>query len=90
MGLPDRALTSPRSPLIEADELHALGGQDGVRIADVRWYLGRPGDGRAAYDEGHIPGAVFVDLDSDLSDHDGYGSPGRHPPRPARLRQAHG
>jgi thiosulfate/3-mercaptopyruvate sulfurtransferase len=79
MGLPDRALTSPRSPLIEADELYGLSGQDGVRIADVRWYLGRPGDGRAAYDEGHIPGAVFVDLDSDLSDHDGYGSPGRHP-----------
>jgi thiosulfate/3-mercaptopyruvate sulfurtransferase len=33
-----------------------------VVLADVRWYLdGR--SGRAAYDAGHLPGAVFVDLD---------------------------
>ncbi len=48
-----------------------------VVVADVRWYLdGR--DGRAAYEAGHVPGAVFVDLDTDLS---GPGDPteGRHP-----------
>jgi thiosulfate/3-mercaptopyruvate sulfurtransferase len=48
----------------------------------VRWYLdGRPG--RAAYDAGHLPGAVFVDLDRWLA---GPASPadGRHPlPDPA-------
>ncbi|MCY3662988.1 MAG: sulfurtransferase [bacterium] len=39
---------------------------DNVVVADVRWYLdGR--SGRAAYEAGHIPGAVFVDLDKDLS-----------------------
>jgi thiosulfate/3-mercaptopyruvate sulfurtransferase len=48
-----------------------------VVVADVRWYL----DGRSgltAYRSGHIPGAVFVDLDRWLS---GPGSPsaGRHP-----------
>ena len=33
-----------------------------VVLADVRWYLdGRPG--RDAYGSGHLPGAVFVDLD---------------------------
>ena len=36
--------------------------RDDVVLADVRWYLdGR--SGRAAYDAGHVPGAVFVDLD---------------------------
>lgn len=67
------------SPIISAEELHALAGRPGVRIADVRWYLNRPDDGRAAYDAGHIPTATFVDLETDLSDHHGYGAPGRHP-----------
>lgn len=40
--------------------------RDEVVLADVRWYLdGR--SGRAAYDAGHPPGAVFVDLDRSLS-----------------------
>jgi thiosulfate/3-mercaptopyruvate sulfurtransferase len=48
-----------------------------VVLADVRWYLdGR--SGRATYAAGHLPGAVFVDLDAWLAAH---GSPaqGRHP-----------
>jgi thiosulfate/3-mercaptopyruvate sulfurtransferase len=52
-----------------------------VRVVDVRWYLGRPGDGRRAYEVGHIPGAIFLDVDSDLV---GQSGPGRHPlPAPA-------
>lgn len=48
-----------------------------VVLADVRWYLdGR--SGRAAYDAGHLPGAVFVDLDRWLAGHPGPGQ-GRHP-----------
>ena len=36
--------------------------RDEVVLADVRWYLdGR--SGAAAFEEGHLPGAVFVDLD---------------------------
>jgi len=59
-----------------------------VRIVDVRWYLGKPGAGRAAYDAGHLPGAVFLDLEGDLSDSDGFGAPGRHPlPSPAAFRR---
>ncbi len=46
-------------------------------LFDVRWQLGDPDFGRRAYLEGHIPGAVFVDLDTDLS---GLPGPeGRHP-----------
>lgn len=62
---------------------------DDVVIADARWYLdGR--SGRAAYDAGHVPGAVFVDLDEDLAAH---GSPeaGRHPlPEPAAFAERMG
>lgn len=59
-----------------------------LRVADVRWYLNRPGAGRAAYDDGHIPGAIFLDLDDDLSDANGFGAPGRHPlPSPEGFRE---
>jgi thiosulfate/3-mercaptopyruvate sulfurtransferase len=60
-----------------------------VVVADVRWYLdGRPG--RAAYELGHIPGAVFVDLDRDLSGRAG-GTAGRHPlPEPSDFASAMG
>jgi Rhodanese-related sulfurtransferase len=69
--------------LTSADELAARIRDPGVRIIDVRWYLDRPGDGRNAYDAGHVPGAIFVDVDSDLVASSG---PGRHPlPDPAVL-----
>jgi thiosulfate/3-mercaptopyruvate sulfurtransferase len=47
-----------------------------LRLADVRWYLGEPGRNRAEYAVGHLPGAVLLDLDTDLSAPAG---PGRHP-----------
>ncbi len=47
-----------------------------VVVVDVRWYLdGR--SGRAAYEAGHVPGAVFIDLDEGLSAPPGPS--GRHP-----------
>ena len=50
----------------------------GVVLADVRHYLdGR--SGRAAYESGHLPGAVFVDLDAQLAAHDAAPGLGRHP-----------
>jgi len=72
-------LSSAASPLIDADDLHARLSEPGLRIADVRWYLGRPNEGRAAFDRGHLPGAIFVDLEMDLAQPDGFGAPGRHP-----------
>src|SRR5688572_21866852 len=72
--------------LVSAPELLARvqAGDPALRICDVRWYLGKPGAGRAAYDVGHIPGAIFVDLDADLA---GKGA-GRHPlPSPADFAE---
>ncbi len=46
-------------------------------FADCRWSLDDPAWGRTAYREGHIPGAVYLDLDRDLSAPPGAG--GRHP-----------
>lgn len=63
--------------LISVEELAARLTDPRLRIVDVRWYLGEPGRGRAAYDEGHLPGAIHLDLDEDLADL-GAG-PGRHP-----------
>jgi thiosulfate/3-mercaptopyruvate sulfurtransferase len=47
-----------------------------VTLLDVRWRLGGP-PGRELYAAGHIPGAMFVDLDRDLAAPPGVG--GRHP-----------
>ena len=76
-------------PLITATGLLAELDDGAIRIVDCRWYLGKPGDGADAYEAGHIPGAVYADLESDLSGSDGGG---RHPlPSPeafdATLRQ---
>jgi thiosulfate/3-mercaptopyruvate sulfurtransferase len=82
-------MSSPAdSPTISPEELAARLGDPGLRIADVRWYLGKPGRGRAAYEEGHIPGAIFVDLDTVLA---GHGGGGRHPlPDPGDFARALG
>ncbi|MEW5720593.1 MAG: sulfurtransferase [Chloroflexota bacterium] len=50
-----------------------------IRVADVRWYLfERDKTGREEYLRGHIPGAVLLDVDTDLSSRY-LGGPGRHP-----------
>jgi thiosulfate/3-mercaptopyruvate sulfurtransferase len=66
--------------LVDAGWLARHGGRPGLVVADVRWYLDR--SGREAYEEGHLPGAVFVDVDRDLAGPI-EGDSGRHPlPRP--------
>jgi thiosulfate/3-mercaptopyruvate sulfurtransferase len=71
-GLPYSGLMS----LISPEELAGRLGQPDLRVVDVRWYLGKPGAGRAAYEAGHLPGAIFIDLDADLV---ALSGPGRHP-----------
>ena len=74
------------SPLVSVAELAAAIDDPALRIVDVRWYLGRPGDGRRSYEAGHLPGALFLDVDGDLADPPGTG-PGRHPlPSPPAVR----
>ena len=48
-----------------------------VRVLDVRWRLDRP-DGRPDFLAGHIPGARYVDLETELAGH-GEFTDGRHP-----------
>ena len=47
------------------------------RFVDCRWSLDDPEAGRRDYLAGHIPGAVFLDVERDLSSPPGAG--GRHP-----------
>ncbi len=73
------------SPIISPQALFAALDHPDLRIVDVRWVLGKPGGGRIAYDAGHLPGAIFLDLDSDLVAPRG---PGRHPlPDPRDFRE---
>jgi thiosulfate/3-mercaptopyruvate sulfurtransferase len=79
-------MATPPSVVVDAGWVQAH--LDDVVLADVRWYLdGR--DGRAAYEAGHVPGALFVDLEDDLSAPDKGGTRGRHPlPSPEAFAEA--
>lgn len=72
-------------PLISTDALATeLDGAQPPVVLDVRWRLGGP-PGRQDYEVGHLPGAVYVDLDTELSSPPGRG--GRHPlPDPDALQ----
>ncbi|MFG2681681.1 sulfurtransferase [Streptomyces sp. NPDC048392] len=71
--------------IISASELvDELAGAGPPVLLDVRWQLSTakaagapPFDGRAEYAAGHLPGAVYVDLDRELASAPGAG--GRHP-----------
>ncbi|MGD2059530.1 MAG: sulfurtransferase [Acidimicrobiia bacterium] len=62
-------------PLISVDELERI--RPRIVLCDIRWDLTDPSKGRKTYERGHIPGALFVDLDSDLAAPPG--AAGRHP-----------
>ena len=67
-------------PVVSPEWLHEHIDDPDLRIVDFRWSL-KGGSGRAAYDGGHIPGAVFVELEAVT----GKGN-GRHPlPTGAQL-----
>ena len=73
--------------LITAAELSRLiDAGDPVTILDVRWRLDEP-HGQATYLQGHLPGAVYVSLEDDLSDHTVTGR-GRHPLPSGRSLEA--
>lgn len=67
-------------PLVDTTWLSEHLDHEPLRVVDCRWYLADPDRGRAAYEAGHIPGAAYMSVDTDLSASHG---PGRHPlPRP--------
>jgi thiosulfate/3-mercaptopyruvate sulfurtransferase len=77
----------PPGPLVSAPRLAAeLAGPGAPTVLDCRWQLAGGAD-RAGYDLGHLPGAVFVDLDRDLSGPP-EGPGGRHPLPDPPLFQA--
>ena len=69
------ARTQVLTTVAELADLIAAG--EPVTILDVRWRLEEP-DGHPAYVQGHLPGAVYVSLEDELSDHTVAGR-GRHP-----------
>src|SRR4029077_20723329 len=81
-----RRVSSAAMPLLSPETLMTRIGDPDLRIADGRWWLADRAKGRRDYETGHIPGAVFVDLDADLAAPPG---PGRHPlPSPAAFAAA--
>ncbi|WP_431680839.1 sulfurtransferase [Kitasatospora sp. KL5] len=69
--------SSGTSPLISVGELAAaLAGPRPPVLLDVRWQLGGP-PGAGEYAAGHLPGAHYVDLDTELAAPPGPA--GRHP-----------
>ena len=66
-------MTAITSASALADELSS---DDPPVLLDVRWQLGGP-NGKPDYEAGHLPGAVYVDLASELAGPPG--ASGRHP-----------
>ena len=81
------AASGSADPVVDAASLaRELSGDRPPVVLDVRWRLGGP-PGLGSYRAGHLPGAVFVDLDLDLSGPPG--PDGRHPlPAPGDFQAA--
>ena len=76
------------TPLISANQLEEIiNSGENVLLCDCRFDLLDPSAGKQSYEESHIPGAIFVDLDRDLSGTK-TGVNGRHPlPSPQAWAQ---
>ncbi|WP_370619395.1 sulfurtransferase [Mumia sp. Pv 4-285] len=75
-------------PVVTVGDLALMLAAQDVVVLDVRYALGGA-PGREEYDAGHVPGAAYVDMDTELADPPGDGTRGRHPlPDPARFAAA--
>ena len=84
---------TPYTTLITVDQLKNLlrtesPGAPGLMVFDCSFDLMKPESGEAAYLQAHIPGAVYVHLDRDLSDKSGQGVNGGRHPLPSRDKFA--
>lgn len=76
----------PLAQLIDAAELAERLSQPDLRILDCRFSLDDASHGQRSYAQGHIPRAMFLDLEKDLSGPVTPERTGRHPlPDPVRL-----
>ena len=64
--------------IIKCGELNDRLGNENWRVFDCRFSLSDVSAGRRGYDKGHIPGAIYADLEKDLSAEKTSNS-GRHP-----------
>lgn len=69
----------PYTVLIATDELAPHLGDPDWAIIDCRFRLDNPAFGRQAYNEAHIPGAIYAHLNDELSGPIVPGQTGRHP-----------
>ena len=65
--------------IISTDELERHLGDEGWVAVDIRSKQGVPENGERAYAESHVPGALYANLDRDLSGPHVPGETGRHP-----------
>jgi thiosulfate/3-mercaptopyruvate sulfurtransferase len=75
---------APLKPLVSTGWLAARTSDPGIRIVDCRFYSDAHDEGRSEYAAAHIPGAIYLSLEEDLTGTEG---PGRHPLPPAREFQ---
>lgn len=75
MARPTARPAAPRGPLVDVAWLAAHRDDPALRVIDLRWYLAGK-TGAAEYARGHLPKAVFLDLEAELT---GPVGPGRHP-----------
>ena len=74
--------------LIDTTRLNAQLAHPNLCIIDCRFALDDPQYGKRSYEQAHIPGAVYLDLEADLSGPVIPGQTGRHPlPQPEQLVQ---
>jgi len=74
--------------LIDTTRLNAQLAQPNLCVIDCRFFLDDPQYGKRSYEQAHIPGAVYLDLEADLSGPVIPGQTGRHPlPQPQQLIQ---
>src|SRR5690606_7511194 len=83
---PTRKPPMPLAQLLNPDQLAARLQDAKLLLLDCRFALDDPAQGRRSYQQGHIPGARFADLERDLSGPVIAGQTGRHPlPEPSVL-----
>lgn len=74
--------------LIDSTRLKAQLAQPNLCVIDCRFALDDPQYGKRSHEQAHIPGAVYLDLEADLSGPVIPGQTGRHPlPQPQQLVQ---